>query len=234
MIMVNVCFIDWGDISRDLFRDIQKKNFEGVALWVSEDFARRYSSILGHAVRTLEDSPDFAPSLCCYNWNVVGGQIEPLEVTFQHLYRRASALPQETWIAISAVTTAKDRLSLFLDNLVPAHKPTAWCHIACFIDYDSVAALCLNQGASAFELCEPRFHKTPYEIHGATIYQEVKTGRYWYKDTFHKSVKDGRTQYWHYEVFSKEQEHLGEADFETGILDTTKHDSSKDNKLPIN
>lgn len=59
------------------------------------------------------------------------------------------------------------------------------------------------------------------------IYLEKETGRYWYKDYFHKDNKE------HYEVFDKEGNHLGEADV-NGNLDESKCDKTKSIKNLLN
>lgn len=78
-----------------------------------------------------------------------------------------------------------------------------------------------SKGVFTFALDdETRFEKCKGidPVQGASVYKELKTGHYWYKDMFHKN---------HYEVFGKGgREHLGEADLE-GILDKTKADKKK-------
>lgn len=65
-----------------------------------------------------------------------------------------------------------------------------------------------------------RFKRTALAVHGRRVYQEVKTGYYWYVDNLHygKSAQ--------LELFNSQGIHLGEADLE-GQLDFNKSDSTK-------
>ncbi|MEY4904703.1 MAG: hypothetical protein RLZZ292_2518 [Bacteroidota bacterium] len=71
-----------------------------------------------------------------------------------------------------------------------------------------------------------RFQKTKFTVKGATMYQEIATGYYWYLDTFHGAdVQDT-----HFEVFNAQKIHLGEADLQ-GNLDISKKDKNKNGKI---
>ena len=55
-------------------------------------------------------------------------------------------------------------------------------------------------------------------VQGSSVYKEIATGYYWYKDNFHRT---------HYEVFdSFGKKHLGEASLD-GIIDKGKADKGK-------
>lgn len=57
-----------------------------------------------------------------------------------------------------------------------------------------------------------RFRKTSHGYHAKAIFQEIRTGYYWYLDNLHKD---------HYEVFDSSEKHLGVADMD-GNIDRTK------------
>jgi hypothetical protein len=66
-----------------------------------------------------------------------------------------------------------------------------------------------------------QFQKIQEIFQGASIYIESKTHKYWYLDNLHKN---------HFEVFSKEGNHLGEANL-NGEIDINKRDDKKKLKL---
>lgn len=57
-----------------------------------------------------------------------------------------------------------------------------------------------------------RFKKTHFNIQGKVVYKELSTKCYWYEDNLHHS---------HYEVFGKNEEHVGIADL-SGTVDVAK------------
>jgi len=65
-----------------------------------------------------------------------------------------------------------------------------------------------------------RFRKTSLLHEKQAIYQELKTGYYWYNDYFHKDNKA------HFEVFDKTGSHIAEASM-SGIMDYSKADKNK-------
>ncbi len=69
------------------------------------------------------------------------------------------------------------------------------------------------------------FKKLNFQVQGKSIYQRLENGQYWYLDNLHKTSR-------HFEVFDKNQTHLGEADLE-GNIDYSKADSAKNGKLPF-
>ncbi len=69
-----------------------------------------------------------------------------------------------------------------------------------------------------------RFQRTATIVKGATVYLEIATGYRWYIDTFHDTTP-------HFEVFDAQKIHIGEADTQTGIIDTGKKDKRKNGKI---
>ncbi|MEM6299433.1 MAG: hypothetical protein AAF740_12165 [Bacteroidota bacterium] len=75
------------------------------------------------------------------------------------------------------------------------------------------------QGSRPFTLeNNPDFQLTELKVQGKKVYQEKKTGRFWYLDNLHRD---------HFEVFDKTGKiHLGEANMQ-GEIDESKADSDK-------
>lgn len=73
---------------------------------------------------------------------------------------------------------------------------------------------------------ETDFAKTSYIENGAIVYQERKTGYYWYIDTLHNKDKNKP----HYEVFDRNGHHIGVANL-SGDLDRSK--AKPDRRLTI-
>lgn len=70
-----------------------------------------------------------------------------------------------------------------------------------------------------------RFHATSFPFQaGRKVYQEIKTGYYWYVDSLHF----GRAA--HLEIFNKKKEHLGTADLD-GKIDFSRAEKSKKLKI---
>lgn len=112
-------------------------------------------------------------------------------------------------------------LFFFQDARHKKDYPKGFIKVPCFNVGNNLFDFLSSKGVFTFALDdETRFEKCKGidPVQGASVYKELKTGHYWYKDMFHKN---------HYEVFGKGgREHLGEADLE-GILDKTKADKKK-------
>lgn len=67
-----------------------------------------------------------------------------------------------------------------------------------------------------------RYKRTRKLNKASVVYQEIQTGRYWYLDDFHKN---------HFEVFSPQGDHLGEASLETGLVNEKARDGRKRFKI---
>jgi|GEM_PF-1281426 len=74
---------------------------------------------------------------------------------------------------------------------------------------------------------ESQFKKTNFHYGKEAIYEEIKTGYYWYNDYFHRNNKA------HFEVFDAQGCHIGEASMK-GVLDREKRNSKKSIKKLIN
>ncbi len=65
-----------------------------------------------------------------------------------------------------------------------------------------------------------RFRRTRFLHEKQAVYQEIKTGYYWYNDFFHRDNKA------HFEVFDRTGSHIAEASM-AGVLDCSKADKNK-------
>ena len=74
---------------------------------------------------------------------------------------------------------------------------------------------------------ESQFKKTNFHYGKEAIYEEIKTGYYWYNDYFHRNNKA------HFEVFNAQGCHIGEASMK-GELDRSKASDKKCIKKLIN
>lgn len=91
---------------------------------------------------------------------------------------------------------------------------------------ENISAL-RNTKEKKFSLEDKSLFQRTNSIYSPTkqrVYREIRTGYYWYFDTFHKN---------HYEVFDAYDNHLGEASLK-GIMDTSKADKSRSIKALIN
>jgi hypothetical protein len=92
-------------------------------------------------------------------------------------------------------------------------------------DFNKWLATLPSKRNDAFLTGNPtRFQRTSTIVKGATVYLELATDYRWYIDTFHDTAP-------HFEVFNAQKEHLGEADIHTGIIDSSKKDAKKNNKI---
>lgn len=111
-----------------------------------------------------------------------------------------------------------------INNELSCHLPNypkGFVKVPCFNSEDMLLDFLTQNGAFTFSLNDTnRFLKMSGmdPVQGATVYKELKTGYFWYKDMLHKT---------HYEVFDKTgRKHLGEANLE-GTIDSGKADPSK-------
>ena len=117
-------------------------------------------------------------------------------------------------------TISADRhyIIVFKDALHLKNYPQGFARIP-FISNLSEFELWVNTNhKSGFSLLDKsRFKRTSQVQQGQTVYEEYKTGYFWYLDNFHKD---------HYEVFNSIRKHIGVADLD-GSIDFSKVDNAR-------
>ena len=125
------------------------------------------------------------------------------------------------FVCVDAVQHVNNQLVFFRDAAHLPDYPKGFVKVPCFNSEDMLLDFLMQNGAFTFSLNDTnRFSKMSGvdPVQGATVYKELKTGYFWYKDMLHKT---------HYEVFDKTgRKHLGEANLE-GTIDSGKADPSK-------
>ena len=111
----------------------------------------------------------------------------------------------------------KGHLFLFYDAPHREDLPSDFFRVRVISSKDDLLNLFISLSEFNIE-DETKYKRLDRHIKGATIYQELSSGKFYYLDTFHKT---------HYEVYdSTGKTHLGEMDL-FGVFDDTKRDKSK-------
>ena len=216
--MLNVYFRVLDDVTRPILFKLRKKRYKTIKCW----FNTTDKNVVKIGLRDMQaihhQSIDHA--LCCFDWDVKLYAVTPMYDGLEHLVSRYITESTD-FVCIDSCNHLNDELVLFQDAEHKTDYPKEFIRIPCFSKYEALIEYANDKGAFPFSLLDTtRFEKCTGidEIQGASVYREIETGRYWYKDMLHKT---------HYEVFnSTGKKHLGEADMD-GNLDENKKDTSK-------
>lgn len=216
--MLNVYFNVIDEVTLPILRELRNLRSRSIKLWFDKE--ENHKLIAPIKDKTTVQDPRTDNDFQYFDWNV-----EETSVTFVHegvkhlIYRCISDGTQ--FVCIDNKKHCNNQLVLFRDAVHKPELPDCFVKIPCFCNKDIFFEYCNRTKIFAFSLDDTtRFEKCNgiAPIQGASVYREISTKRYWYKDMLHKT---------HYEVFDNAGKiHLGEADLE-GNLDCTKKDKSK-------
>lgn len=216
--MLNVYFETIDEVTRPILFGLRSGCYSRIKCWFKDDDLRNIARMKDvQPIRYRETDMN----LCCYSWDIENvcaslkcdGGLEHLVWRWLHDGMR--------FVCIDSKEHCKNRIVLFQDARYKTDYPQEFVKVPCFRTLEDLLRYAQEQGVFSFTLTDSqRFKKCNgiNPIQGASVYQENKTGYYWYLDMLHKA---------HYEVFDKTgKKHLGEADLE-GNLDTEKADKNK-------
>lgn len=107
---------------------------------------------------------------------------------------------------------------VFKDALHLENYPYDFARIPFVSDLEELEFWLNTNHKSSFSLLnKDRFKRTSQVQQGQTVFEELKTGYFWYLDNLHKD---------HYEVFNSIRKHIGVADLD-GNIDTSKVDNGR-------
>ncbi|MGL4852634.1 MAG: hypothetical protein ACRC3Z_08335 [Phocaeicola sp.] len=160
-------------------------------------------------------------SIRLFDWQLSEMNVEELYCGLKHVAARTTTQNTE-FVVIDSTIHNNSEMVLFCDAAHQIELPNSFIKVPSFTTVDELYSYCKDKGVFAFNIeDDTKFsHESGISlVQGAKVYKEIGTGRYWYLDMFHKD---------HYEVFDPTgKKHIGEAGIETGTIDTTKEDKSK-------
>ncbi len=107
----------------------------------------------------------------------------------------------------------REYLIVFKDALHLENHPHTFARIPFISTLNELIEWTRKNHATSFSLTNTKYFKrTSMVQQGQTVYEEIKTGYFWYLDNLHKD---------HYEVFDSTRNHFGVADLD-GNIDVTK------------
>lgn len=221
--MINVYFCVVNQVTMPILQDLRQMRYPNIKLWFDSN---TYAS--HHIVQLFKDKANIAHAsinneLSCFQWDVNNFSVNPLFYEldgYRHLVSR-SVVDKAKFVCVDAVQHVNNQLVFFRDAAHLPDYPKGFVKVPCFNSEDMLLDFLMRNGAFTFSLNDTnRFSKMSGvdPVQGGTVYKELKTGYFWYKDMLHKT---------HYEVFDKTgRKHLGEANLE-GTIDSGKADPSK-------
>lgn len=215
--MLNVYFKVIDDITHPILLKLREARHKEVRCWFKA--SDRGNVMFIKDLHLIEHNAT-DKNLGCYNWDIMTCNVVPEYDGLEHLVWRSIHEVTE-FACIDSNNHCGNELVLFQDASHLSNYPQGFIKVPCFSSYKALIEYADSKGVFSFTLSDTnRFVKCTGidQIQGASVYREKATGRYWYKDMFHKT---------HYEVFdSNGIRHLGEANMD-GVLDENKSDSSK-------
>ena len=218
--MVNVYFCVINEVTKPILNELRHVRSKNVKLWFDDDAISSDPYIRSIKDKGYINHKNIDNELSCFSWDIVEKKVTGCYDGKKHLVSRC-VLDNSSCVCVDDVAHTNDQLVFFQDARHKKDYPKGFIKVPCFNVGNNLFDFLSSKGVFTFALDdETRFEKCKGidPVQGASVYKELKTGHYWYKDMFHKN---------HYEVFGKGgREHLGEADLE-GILDKTKADKKK-------
>lgn len=218
--MINIYFHVIDSETNQILRILRKLRHQDIKLWFNKLDCNTAVNYIKD--KSLIEHKGADNELVCYLWNILEEKIDSLynnDGLFHLISRYVS--DKTDFVCIDSKDYAKKQLILFQDAIKKTEYPKALIKIPCYKDWDSLFEYLKDKGLFSFSLKDTqRFQKCANigPVQGASVYKELTTGNYWYKDNFHKT---------HYEVFdSSGRKHLGEADLD-GVIDKSKADACK-------
>lgn len=200
-----------------ILRDLRHKD---IKLWFNNSDNQGTINFIKD--KSLIEYKDINNELACYLWNITNTETVPIYNNdgLFHLVSRYTS-DKTDFVCIDSKKYAKNQLILFQDAIHKTEYPKELIKIPCYKDWDGLFLHLQDKGLFSFSLTDThRFQKCTNIAppQGSSVYKEIATGYYWYKDNFHKT---------HYEVFdSVGKRHIGEANLD-GVINKEKADKRK-------
>lgn len=208
-----------------------EKLHDGKYLGSVRNQIRHYLNRISNDIKNFSCEPD----CCYYKWKIDSNPLVEMEsnkIFLSAVEKFVDDKPSNTVIIslLNNDTWERDIMPIIKDAKHYKDLPIL-CNIPYFRTVNTFIEWYNTEKRNITFLLEDvyRFSRTNkiYRDSKQRIYLEKETGRYWYKDYYHKDNKK------HYEVFDREGNHIGEANV-NGILDCSKCDKSKTIKDLIN
>lgn len=221
--MINIYFHVIDSETSSILKILRNLRNQNIKLWFNTSDNKEAINFIKD--KSLIEHKDVDNELVCFLWNISGTATVPLYNNDGLFHLVSRYISDKTdFVCIDSKEYAKNQLVLFQDAIHKTEYPKELIKIPCYKDRASFFQYLEDKGIFSFSLKDKRrFQKCANiaPVQGSSVYKEIATGYYWYKDNFHRT---------HYEVFdSSGKKHLGEADLD-GVIDKNKADK---NKRPI-
>jgi hypothetical protein len=218
---INVYFKVIDKCTLPILAYLRKCRYPFIKIWVKSDYNIPEEKIcnLFRDAQRIDEKSCINHELQCYQWDIKELAVTPEYEDLNHLISRALTQGTE-FLCIDSATHCNGQIVLFQDTEHLNEYPKEFLKVKCFNSIDSLLDHLKQIGAFSFTLKDTtRFTKVEedYFPKGAIVYKEIKTGRYWHLDTFHRT---------HYEVYDSNMQHYAEASLD-GEVDDSKCDKNK-------
>lgn len=181
--------------------------------------------MLGKTALTLKENSQ-TQSDCLYLWwRIEDLSVSYANVTLSGIAERIFTYPNESYLLLNignALPSERGFLTIFKDAKHLPDLPDKFAHIPFVIDKEALDIWLAKNHQPAFSLSDSnRFQRTSQVYQGKPVFEERKTGYFWYLDNFHKLDNQAIDIPRHYEVFDAQRQHIGIADLQ-GTLDLSK------------
>lgn len=219
--MLNIFFNVIDEVTLPILKELRGLRSRSIKLWFDQDSTDDdWKYILPIKDKKMVQHSAIDNELQYYGWNVEDTLVMSIHNGLKHLISRC-ILDGTQFVCIDNKKHCNDQLVLFRDAVHKSDLPDCFVKIPCFCSKDILFEYCDKEKVFAFSLGDTnRFEKCNCikSAQGASVYREISTGHYWYRDMLHQT---------HYEVFDGTGKiHLGEADLD-GRLNVNKKDASK-------
>lgn len=155
-------------------------------------------------------------------WDFDKIKVENSPALLAEMAERIWSFPAEKYLLLNfqnALETTRKYLCVFKDALHEATLPATFAHLPFITDKAELELWLATNNEQHFSLLDrTRFRRTREVQQGKPVFEEIKTGYFWYMDNLHKNE---------YEVFNAQRKHIGVADLQ-GIVN---FDEAKEGRI---
>ncbi len=221
MSKVNIYFKVIDEVTIPILLWIHKVRSRNIQIWYDKSIQGDKLIIAKMKTKCDIEFNDTDNSISFFEWKLSQNGVESIYCGLKHLISR-NCIHNTKFIVIDNASRSHQQMIVFRDAEHKEELPDSFIKVPCFSSVEETYDYCKAQSVFEFSLEDQT--KFTYESgitppQGAKVFRQISTGKYWYLDMLHKD---------HYEVFdSAGKKHLGEANIETGELNSAKRDKDK-------
>lgn len=222
--MLHIFIPEYTAFEQGIVRYLRDRREKAIKIWFPKAIIRNDNTLkCAYDINAVEDKATINSSTLCFEWDFSNYSVQLLDYSFQCWQQISSIFEsKDEFVILSSKTRIKDRVTLFVDSINNKDYPQKFI-FPCLSSQKELDDILKKRDFLIYKFCPGvQFevaNNTFTHTRGAKVLREIKTGYYWYLDTFHRD---------HFEVFDNTgKKHIGEASITTGMIDKTKADKGK-------